>query len=170
MNKQSLFIGFIAVVIVVGGIWYYEVNTTKTAITPTNPAPVASTTTVSYVNTQYGFTFILPASWAGYSIVTSTWTGYSQPPVHGPIISIRNPAWTSKVPTQDIPIMIFTPSEWAAVSAETLSVSAAPIPPSELGKNSHYVFALPARYNFAYPADYQEVETILAGNPLSAGN
>lgn len=96
--------------------------------------------------------------------------GDSQPRVVGPIVSIRNPAWTSGTPTQDIPIMVFTQSEWVKVSSGTLAVGAAPIPPSELGQNSQYVFALPARYNYAYPADYQEVETILAGNPLSATN
>ena len=68
--------------------------------------------------------------------------------------------------------MIFTQSQWLAVSTGTMPmpVSAAPIPPSELGQNSQYVFALPARYNFAYPADYQEVQTILAGNPLVGTN
>jgi hypothetical protein len=169
MNKQTLYIGLVAVIIVAGGIWYFEANNTKTVTAPTVP-PQASSSIVTYTNAQYGFTFTLPAAWAGYSIVTSTWTGDSQPPVTGSIISIRNPAWTASVPTQDIPIMVFTPSEWAEVSSGTLAVSAAPIAPSELGQNSQYVFALPARYNYAYPADYQEVETILAGNPLSASN
>jgi hypothetical protein len=138
--------------------------------TTTLPTSTPSSSSVEYVNTQYGFTFTLPASWAGYSIVTSTWTGNSQPVTNGPILSIRNPAWTAANPTQDIPIMIFTPGEWTAVSSGTLAVSAAPIPPSELGENNEYVFALPARYNYAYPADYQEVVTILAGNPLTATN
>lgn len=150
-----------------GGVWYYE--TSKTSSGPAIiPTPAESSTAVQYVDTYYGFTFTLPASWAGYSIVTSTWTGDSQPPVHGPIISIRNPSWTASNPTQDIPVMIFTQSEWAAVSTGTIAVSAAPIPPSELGQNTLYVFALPARYNFAYPTGYQEVETIIAGNPLHA--
>ena len=38
--------------------------------------------------------------------------------------------------------------------------------PKELGRNSKYVFALPARYNFAFPTGFEEVEDILAGNPL----
>ncbi len=62
--------------------------------------------------------------------------------------------------------MVFTLSQWEAVRNETLSVGAAPIQPSELGRNSTYVFALPARYNFAFPEGYKEVEDIIAGNPL----
>jgi hypothetical protein len=41
-------------------------------------------------------------------------------------------------------------------------------PASEFGRNSRYVFALPARYNFAFPKGYEEVEDILNGNPLHA--
>jgi len=47
------------------------------------------------------------------------------------------------------------------------SVSAAPIGPSKLGSNFKYVFALPARYNFAFPIGFEEVEEILNNNPLS---
>jgi hypothetical protein len=82
------------------------------------------------------------------------------------MILIRHPEWKENQVRQDIPIMIFTLSQWESVEQETLSVSAAPIPPSELGRNSSYVFALPARYNFAYPEGAQEVEDIIAGNPL----
>ena len=100
--------------------------------------------------------------------MTSTWTGYATTTVHGPVISIRSPLWTSSTPTQDIPIMIFTPGEWSAVSSGTMPVSAAPISPSELGQNTNYVFALPARYNYAYPQGWQDVQTIMQGNPLQA--
>jgi hypothetical protein len=36
----------------------------------------------------------------------------------------------------------------------------------EIGRSSIYVFALPARYNFAYPTGFEEVESIISGNPL----
>jgi hypothetical protein len=45
-------------------------------------------------------------------------------------------------------------------------IGAAPINPSELGRNATYVFALPARYNYAFPTGYEEVDEILKGNPL----
>ena len=83
-----------------------------------------------------------------------------------PELTIRNPQWTLANNWQGIPIIIFTPDQWSAVLAANLSVSAAPIPPSELGSNTQYVFALPARYNYAYPEGWQEVQTILQGNPL----
>jgi|GEM_PF-1887347 len=126
-----------------------------------------------YTNTQYGFSFSLPASWKGYSIVNDQWTGNpinSQggqgATVHGPQILIRNPKWTSGDPYQDIPIMVFTIDQWNLVEQEKLTVSAAPIGPTELGRNSTYVFALPARYNYAFPKGFQEVDQILKSNPL----
>jgi hypothetical protein len=128
---------------------------------------------VVYTNTDYGFTFKLPADWKGYTIVTQEWKGTpvdgaGQPDISGPEIFIRNPQWTKETPTQDIPIMVFTLQQWTDVQAEKYAVSAAPIPPSELGRNSICVFALPARYNYAFPAGYEEVEKILEGKPLHA--
>jgi hypothetical protein len=128
---------------------------------------------IIYNNTQYGFKFTLPKSWENYSIVNGKWEGMA---ISGPrsgkviengeIISIRHPQWTDQNPRQDIPIMIFTLAQWNAVQNEEMSVGAAPIAPSELGRNSKYVFALPARYNYAFPTGYEEVETILASKPL----
>jgi len=134
---------------------------------------------VEYRNTQYGFTFSLPADWKGYWVVTEKWQGFpintdnassstTSAAVYGPELLIRNPLWTAKNPRQDIPIMVFTIAQWDLVHQMKLSVGAAPIAPSELGHNATYVFALPARYNYAFPPGYQEVEKILAGKPLHA--
>ena len=121
-----------------------------------------------YVNQQYGFRFDLPTDWKGYTVRMEQWDGTTQtnPPrkEHGPKIILRDPRWTESAPRQDIPIMVFTLAQWN----EDLVVSAAPIPPSELGRNTRYVFALPPRYNFAFPDGFQEVETILQGKPLHA--
>jgi hypothetical protein len=125
-----------------------------------------------YHNTAFGFDFLLPPSWQGYSIVPGQWQGMAAgPEEHGPVetgpmISIRHPGWTAKVPRQDIPIMVFTISQWNALQAGEFHIGAAPVGPSELGRNSMYVFALPARYNFAFPPGYEEVQQILAGKPL----
>ena len=82
------------------------------------------------------------------------------------MLSIRHPLWTATVKRQDIPILIYTLAQWNSLSKEEFNMGAAPIPPSELGRNAAYVFALPARYNYAFPTGYQEVEQILQSNPL----
>lgn len=141
-----------------------------------NPAGTATSTSISdnssavvYKNTQYGFNFTLPESWKDYSIVNSQWQGVDATGGTwgtGPIISIRDPKWTSETPRQDIPIMVFTLNQWNLLQQGIFHIGAAPINPSELGRNNSYVFALPARYNYAFPPGYEEVETILKGNPL----
>lgn len=172
---------------IVAGDTYYSIarrfNTTVNALIAANPGvnpnnlqigqviclPSASTPVV-YRNTQFGFTFTLPASWSGYSIVTSSWVGNDvttgQVVATGPIISIRHPLWTPQNPRQDIPIMVFTLNQWNMLQQGKFHIGAAPIGPTELGRNSNYVFALPARYNYAFPTGYEEVERILQGHPL----
>lgn len=128
---------------------------------------------IVYRNTECGFTFALPQSWRNYSIINSTWEGRSMGGPQagmvvqsGPILSIRHPGWTSKVPRQDIPIMIFSIEQWNKLLKEEFSVGAAPIPPKEIGRNSRFVFALPARYNYAFPVGFEEVEHIMDSRPL----
>jgi len=128
---------------------------------------------ITYSDTQFGFTFVLPRTWQGYSIVTTDWEGAAiggqqdgRIVQRGPIVSIRHPQWMESEPRQDIPIMIFQINQWNSLQKEEFSVGAAPIMPHELGRNSRYVFALPARYNFAFPTGFEEVETILSNKPL----
>lgn len=135
--------------------------------------PTATPASLEYHNTAYGFTFTLPSSWKGYSVVVSNWTGTVNDPVkgdvpatQGPLLSIRHPLWTEQNPRQDIPIMVFTHAQWQSLQRREFIVGAAPVPPSELGSNASYVFALPARYNYAFPTGWQEVESILATHPL----
>ena len=129
--------------------------------------------TILYRNSDYGFAFILPESWKGYLIISERWEGVylegstsGQVTETGPELLIRHPQWVLVSPRQDIPIMVFTLGQWELVQQEKMSVGAAPVPPSELGRNSTYVFALPARYNYAFPAGFEEVEQILEENPL----
>lgn len=126
----------------------------------------------TYKNSQYGFGFALPYSWKGYSIVYGEWLGSyitdtgSNSPKSGPIINIRHPGWTEEIPRQDIPIMVFTLADWDALQREQFHIGAAPVGPSELAHNSKFVFALPARYNFAFLEGHEEVERILKSDPL----
>ncbi len=146
-----------------------EKNNISTSSTQSSSA--VNAVSIVYKNSQYGFLFTLPQSWSGYKIITDKWEGQNSQTgktvADGPEILIRNPKWTSKVPYQDIPIMIFTIAQWNSVQNYEYVFGAAPILPSELSRNSVYVFALPARYNYAFPNGYEEVETILAGNPIS---
>lgn len=143
-------------------------------IAPTD-SPATSDNNLTYQNTQYGFSFTLPASWEGYRILTEAWQGVAiDGKQQGEIVEtgiqyiIRHPEWTKDDPRQDIPIMVFTKDQWKQVEQETLSVSAAPMGPTKLGNNSKYVFALPARYNFASLTGYEEVDEIVNSNALIA--
>lgn len=134
------------------------------------------TDSILYENTDYGFTFALPNSWKGYEIVSDTWEGISNDQQqnaiieNGPLLSIRHPEWTEDKPRQDIPIMVFTLNQWSSLEKEEFHIGAAPIGPRLLGQNNQYVFALPARYNYAFPEGYEEVEKILEANPLQPLN
>jgi hypothetical protein len=167
MNKKTLSI-ILALIVVAIGI--YVLMPKQTGPNPGTTAPEK----IQYVNSQYGFKFELPIAWQNYSIATSTWEGLAisdkgqTPTEHGPIISIRNPKWTLSTPYQDIPIMVFTSEQWEALQQDEFHIGAAPVNPSELGRNAEYVFALPARYNYAFPIGYQEVEEILSSKPLQA--
>jgi len=115
----------------------------------------------------------LPESWRGYTASIDRWSGYKPddqlgevPAADGPVVSIHNPKWTPEVLYQDIPVMIFTLAQWEALQKDEFHIGAAPIGPSELGRNTRYVFALPARYNFAFPPGFEEVEQILETKPL----
>ena len=133
-------------------------------------APPAAT--VVYRNPQYGFCFLLPASWKGYTIVPEHWRGTDfsagNKVVHGPQLLIRHPGWTADHPYEDIPIMVFTPQQWKKVVDVTMSVSAAPIGPEELGHNRRYVFALPPRYNFDALTGWEEVDNLVHQHSLQA--
>jgi hypothetical protein len=125
---------------------------------------------LAYENTEYGFSITLPESWMGYTTVVEEWQGTDAngDEVTGPMILIRHPEWTEEHIRQDIPIMILTHEQWKAIQQAELRVGAAPIPPTELGQNKNYVFALPARYNYAFPTGYEEVEQILQSNAFQA--
>ena len=127
---------------------------------------------VEYRDTELGFSFSLPPGWQGFSIQTSQWEGLKSADQgeavveRGPLISIMHPQSTPEQPRQEIPIMVFSIAQWDQMQGGEWHIGAAPIGPLELGRNSRYVFALPARYNYAFLQGWEEVEQILQGNPL----
>jgi hypothetical protein len=177
--KRSLNTALTVVAIVIFGVLGYFIFINKSAVVP--PKDLNSVTVsnqpiapIEYTNNQYGFNFTLPASWKGYAVINDEWVGNASGPQgdvvseKGPLLSIRHPLWTAAKPRQDIPIMVLTLAQWNSLQKDKFHIGAAPIGPQELGKNNKYVFALPARYNFAFITGYQEVARILSGNPLKA--
>lgn len=128
---------------------------------------------IEYRNSELGFSFSLPASWGGFSVQNRLWEGAKsgeQGDVvveQGPLISIVHPRSTTQQPRQDIPIMVFTTAQWQQLQQDEWHIGAAPFNPSELGRNSRYVLALPARYNYAFQEGWEEVEQILQNHPLT---
>jgi hypothetical protein len=135
-----------------------------------------NTKCIIYKNKRYRFDFALPQTWKGYSIIVGEWGGTvfdegGAGPVgseKGPQITIRHPHWTNDDPWQDIPIMVFTQAQWKFVEQDTISVSAAPFGPREIGRNAHYVFALQPRFDYGDAKGREEVQAILQHNPIRA--
>lgn len=124
-----------------------------------------------YENSQYGFSFVLPESWSNFAVVIDKWEGLSiggdEIIATGAIINLRHPLWTTQNPRQDIPIMVLTLDQWELLMNHEFHVGAAPIGPRKIGQNSEYVFAIPARYNYAFPPGFEEVDQILDNCPLN---
>ena len=137
--------------------------------------PAAAASSLRYENADYGFSVSLPLDWEGYMVIVSTWEGTrfnekgeAGGTEAGSLLSIRHPSWAEADPYQDIPVMVLTYPQWDDMQSEALQVGAAPLPPSELARNKGYVFALPARYNFAYPRGFEEVDAIIKGGAVQA--
>ncbi len=173
MNKTFKTIFIILVILIAGVILILGLKNSGT--NTTTATTTVSTSSIIYTNNTFGFNVTLPKSWEGYTISNDVWTGYkiddqigNVPYATGTVVSIHNPKWTGSNSYQDIPIMVFTIEQWNLIKEEKMSVGAAPIPPSELARNSKYVFALPARYNYAYPTGFEEVDQIIQSKPITA--
>jgi hypothetical protein len=178
MKNTKTIIWILVVVVIIVGLGAYIFYSSNKNVAPTTGTATnlstASTSAVTYDNTDYGFTFSLPADWSGYTIVQSFWTGYplnaTTTQQTGTTLLLRNPNWTADAHYEDIPIMIFTIAEWNSYIAGNFSVSAAPIPATELGQNNKYVFALPPRWDYDFSLGYQEAENIISSKPLHPFN
>jgi hypothetical protein len=171
-------IGIIIIILVLaaaGSVYWKKSSGNKVPdVINNNATSTKPSVRLEYKNDQYGFSINLPTSWTGYTIVMDKWIGNStgnqgeQKFTEGPLISVRHPLWTVAVPRQDIPVMVFTLSQWQELQNDKFHIGAAPIGPSELGRNAKFVFALPARYNYAFPAGFEEVDKIIGGNNFKA--
>ncbi len=131
-----------------------------------------------YHNAQYDFTFFLPTSWKGYSVLIQQWNGETYFPAtdrtaiteRGQTITLRNPHWTAGNPYQDIPIDIFTRNQWDALHHGKFwpSLYAGGVM-GEIWHNTKYVFAMNNRYSWREVEGVKEavdiVEQNCAANP-----
>lgn len=169
MNQKTL-IPLAIITVALGAILYFFcLSPRDTPVVAGDPD--SSSSLIIYKNTKYGFNFSLPTDWQGYSIIEDTWKGFplkNTAVQTGPKLLIRNPKWTAAMPYEDLPILVFTISQWNMYLAEDFSVSAAPIRASELARNNKYVFALPPRWDFDSSAGYKDAQDIIVGKPLQA--
>jgi len=108
-----------------------------------------------YRNPQYDFTFFLPASWQGYSVLIQEWEGVSYLPAkdttaviaRGPIIVLRHPQWKADDPWQDIPIMVYTRGQWEAEKQGKFAPNIAGGVIDEMWHNRKFVFGIYSRHN-----------------------
>ena len=117
---------------------------------------------IKYTNSRYGFTLDLPKSWSEYTetdepIVSGSGAG------KGFLVTIRNPKWTKENPTMDIPVQVFTIAQWQEWENNNFETypTAAPIGPTERGRNKNFVFATAPRYNYSFLPGFEDVESIL---------
>ncbi|HXB60773.1 MAG TPA: hypothetical protein VNU95_14470 [Candidatus Acidoferrales bacterium] len=108
---------------------------------------------VCYHNAQYDFTFYLPMSWKGYSVLMRQWDGELRSPDYqkvvgeerGPIIVLRNPLWKTNDLYQDIPIYVFTRRQWDDIHSGKYDAAGAGGLIDELWHNGKYVFGIHSR-------------------------
>ena len=104
---------------------------------------------VIYHNAEYDFTFFLPASWGGYSVLLQQWFTVDVPPSmateQGPEIVLRHPKWKASEPYQDIPIRVFTRRQWGDGDGPP-GLDAGGVN-EEIAHNAKYVFAVWSRFN-----------------------
>jgi hypothetical protein len=109
---------------------------------------------VHYRNVKCDFTFSLPAGWHGYSVLIQEWEGQTYlrrtdslaVTERGPLIVLRHPQWKEKSRRQDIPILVFTRSQWRAREQGKFTTDTGGFD-EEIGHNRNYVFAVSSRFN-----------------------
>jgi len=119
-----------------------------------------------YYNSQYDFTFFLPASWRGYSVLIQQWNASqtdSTMPEHGPVIVIRHPQWKINDIYQDIPVRVFTRSQWEADRHGKFAIDAGGFE-EEIEHNREFVFVISSRFNTEELKASKEADDVVTQN------
>lgn len=158
MNKKILIV--VALIIVICGVIALiyrpsEINN--------NQIPLSTNFTSQYKNLEYGFTLNLPETWEGYTESKTPIKLLDKGEVLGYTVVIRYPKWKENAQTMDIPIQVFTLDQWKKWETNNFEgyPTAAPIGPTERGRNSKYVFATSPRYNYSFAIGWEEVDEII---------
>lgn len=126
---------------------------------------------IIYHNAKYNFTFFLPADWKGYSVLMQEWSAELESVDYqkvigmerGPMIVLRNPRWKADQPYQDIPILVFTHSQWNAVIPQRLFVGAGGSD-YEISHNAKFVFGINSHFNWGELKGWEEAGKIVQQN------
>ena len=126
-----------------------------------------------YHDTKTGFTFYLPDSWRGYSVLHKQWQGKTYlaandttvTVTHGPVIVLRHPQWTASEPHQDITFLIYTRSQWDEEHQGKFSCTYyAGGTMVEIWHNRKYVFTMSTHDSKAELIGWREVSEIVSQN------
>jgi len=110
----------------------------------------------TYTNQTYGFSLILPKDWKNFTIVPGTVQ-------FGETVTLRHPNWSKENPYMDVPILVYPIEQWKKWEATNFEgyPTAAPMGPTERGRNAKYVFATAPRYNYSFAIGWEAVETAI---------
>ena len=127
---------------------------------------------VVYHNAEYDFTFFLPASWRGCSVLLQRWDALDGPQSkvtdHGPVIVLRHPNWKAGAPYQDIPIRVFTRGQWKDGEGPP-GIDAGGVN-YEIAHNAKFVFAIWSRFNWEESFQgWEEAGAIVQRNQTANG-
>ena len=125
--------------------------------TPTNVTTVDSNQAdIVYKDDMFGFQLTLPKTWSGYKLERGEIP-------FGNSVTLVHPDATELKPRMNIPIYVYPIEKWTEWEKNNFEgyPTAAPIGPTERGRNSKFVFATAPRYNFSYLPGFEEVEEII---------
>lgn len=159
MKNKKLLMGVIFIIIlIISFALFTKLNKSNTEL-----GTVSNYPTDVYKNIEYGFTLNLPKIWEGYLESKTPIKSSNGENILGYTVIIRHPKWKENAQRMDIPIQVFTLDQWKKWEANNFEgyPTAAPIGPTERGRNSQYVFATGPRYNYSFAIGWEEVDEII---------
>ena len=126
-----------------------------------------------FYDSKTGFTFYLPETWRGYSVLHNEWQGQTYLPAkdenltvtRGPVLVLRHPHWAPTKMYQDITLVVYTRSEWDEEKQGKFSCTYfAGGTMVELWHNHNYVLAMSTHEGKAELEGWQEVNQIVSQN------